>query len=872
MALGVMLRLAARYIDRRLLQSILFVLGVALGVAMMVAIDLANGSSSRAFALSTRSVTGSATHQILGGPSGLPNSLFRDLRVGLGLEEIAPVVETFVRVAELGDVPLRLFGVDPFSEPPFREYLSQVNADGTTAEGAQAFEAFNQFLTEPNTVILSADLAARHGVAVGDSVTLRLPAGAEQVRIIGLIEAEDESSREALNSLIIADIATAQALIGRPNELTRIDLILPDGYDTAAITALLPAGAVLQTSDRQAGALAQMTAAFELNLQALSLLALVFLIYNTVSFSVIQRRPVIGTLRALGASKRQIFTLVVGEALILGVFGTIVGLALGIVFGRAAVGVIAQTISDLFFTVSVQGVAVEPLTLVRGAVIGVAASLLAAAIPSLDATRTPPAGAMRRSLQEEAALRLLPVITGAAVLLCAVGVVLLGLPTQSLIVSFAALFSIVVGGALFTPVVLIALMRLAAPLTGGLFGIVGRMAPRAVVRALSRTSVAVAALTVAVSVIVGVTVMVNSFRGTVADWLDVTLGADIYLSPPSVTATRATADLDPALAETLRAVPGVGRVVTGRNVNALAPAFPDLPPVNLTIADGEVVSGERRFVWTAYPPADPADPDLAIAPYWPALRDGAVMVSEPFAFRRGITQEENTLTLLTDRGEVTFPVIGVYFDYTTEQGTVFMADTVYRAHYDDRFISTLAVFLTPEAAADPARRDGVFEAVRAAAAGTELVVQSNRALRQGAFEVFERTFAITGALQLLSVVVAFIGILSALMALQIEGTRQHGVMRAVGMTGGEMWRYTLLQTGLMGFSAGALAMPIGVVLAWVLIYVINVRSFGWTMQLTLTPGEFALAFGVAVFASLAAGIYPARRLSQLPPAMAVRSE
>jgi putative ABC transport system permease protein len=157
-------------------------------------------------------------------------------------------------------------------------------------------------------------------------------------------------------------------------------------------------------------------------------------------------------------------------------------------------------------------------------------------------------------------------------------------------------------------------------------------------------------------------------------------------------------------------------------------------------------------------------------------------------------------------------------------------------------------------------------------AGYDLRVQSYRDLRRGVFTVFEQAFAITAALQLLAMIVAFIGVLSALMSLQLEQTRQYGVMRATGMTAAQLWRYTLIQTGLMGFTAGALALPIGLALALVLTYVINVRSFGWTMQFQLLPGQFAQAFAVAVVASLAAGIYPAWRLGRLVTNQALRSE
>jgi putative ABC transport system permease protein len=852
----IMLRLAGRTIRRRLLQSVLFVLGVALGVAVMVAIDLANNSSSRAFDLSAESVTGRATHQIIGGTSGLPTDVYRAIRIDLGIRDAAPIVEGYVAAVDLGGRPLRVLGVDPFAEPPFRDYLTRIEVDG---EDESAFESLNTFIATPNTVLISETLADRFGVTAGETITLRPASGRVDLTVVGILRPEDETSAEALESLLLTDIATAQAILGLGGALTRIDLMLPADYDMAQLDTILPPGARITTPRDQADALGQMTAAFELNLQALSLLALVvgvFLIYNTVSFSVVQRRAQLGILRAIGATRAQIFTLILGEAILLGALGTIIGLGVGVLFGRAAVGVVAQTISDLYFTVNVQRVSVDAFTLIKGALIGVGASIAAAVIPSIDATRTPPAGSIRRSTLEDSVRRLLPLITIAASGLIVMGGILLQIPTDNLFVSFGALFSIVVGGALLTPAVLVVGMRILTPVIAALFGIVGRMAPRAVSRSLSRTSIAVAALTVAVSVIVGVSVMIGSFRTTVANWLDATLGADIYISPPQVTATRIIANLDPALADRVREIDGVARVISGRNVELIAPAYPDLPPVNATAATGEVVATARPFIW------------LDAADYWTALEDGAIVVTEPFAFRRGITRENNTLTLLTERGEHTFTVVGVYTDFSTDQGMILMADSVYRQFYDDPFVTNLAVFIE-----DDADLNTVLDAIRAEALiGTELIAQANRALRDNVFVVFERTFAITAALRLLATIVAFIGILSALMALQLEQTRQYGTMRAVGMTPRQLWNFTLLQTGLMGGTAGILALPIGAALAWVLIYVINARSFGWTMSLTLTPDEFILAFGVALLAALAAGLYPAGRLTRLATARALRAE
>jgi putative ABC transport system permease protein len=855
-----MLRLAQRYISRRILQSVLFVVGIALGVAMVIAIDVANGSASRAFALSAESITGKATHQISGGPTGIPTDLYRQIRLELGLRDSAPVIEQYVRALNLGEQPLRLLGVDPFAEPPFRDYFTEVEVTGETQAGINvAGEAINAFIAEPNTALMSSSLAQRFSIRAGDSLTLQVGDRQVQVRVVGLLQAADQASIQALDNLLLTDIATAQELLGLRGRISRIDLILPPEYDLTQIESILPAGATLVTANSANSAIGQMTAAFNLNLQALSLLALVvgiFLIYNTVTFSVVQRRPVIGILRSLGATRAQIFLLILGEALILGLVGTVIGLALGVIFGRASVGLVSQTVSDLFYTINVQSVTVEPFTLLKGALAGLAAAIIAAIIPSWEATRTPPAGTLRRSDVEQKARQLVPVMTVAAVLGNLIGVALLQIPTSDTYVGFAALFCIVIGSALFTPLVLIILMQVAAPLMDRVFGVLGRMAPRAVVRSLSRTSVAVAALTLAVSVIVGVSVMVSSFRSTVSDWLGNTLSADIFISPPLLSVTSAQPNTDPALATALLAVPGVERTTISRTVDVPAPDYPDLPPVHVVVFDVDP-AGERGFVW-----------NTAGADYWAALEAGNVIVSEPFAFKRGITPERNQIRLLTDEGIQTLTVVGVFYDYSTDQGSVMMAEPVYRRLFDDRFITSVAVYLEAGASTE----EVVARLQQEALVGYDLRVQSYRDLRAGVFEIFDRAFAITGALQLLATIVAFIGILSALMALQLEQTRQFGVMRATGMTRPQLWRYTLLQTGLMGLTAGMLALPIGLALAVVLVTVINVRSFGWSMQFLLPPEQFVQAFAVALLAALAAGLYPAWRLGQLVTSRALRSE
>jgi putative ABC transport system permease protein len=846
---SIIIRLALRYISRRLFQSAMFVLGVALGVAVVVAIDIANVSASRAFTLSSESLVGRASHQIIGGPNGFKSSLYTRLRIELGIKRSAPIVTEFVRVAG-GDQALRLLGVDPLAEPPFRSYLAD--------EGAEVdYAALNRLIAEPGAVVISEGLAQRMGLALESEIQISAGGRFSPARVVGILKAADKASRQALDDLIICDIASAQEIVGMSGRLSRIDLILDDS-EIDALSAALPAG--LQLADvKEDNALDQMIAAFELNLQAMSFLALVvglFLIYNTVTFSVVQRRAVLGIMRSLGTTRGQIFRFILLEALILGVIGTVLGLALGIIFGRGAVALVSQTISDLYFSVDVQRISVPPPTLLRGAAIGLGASLLAAAIPSWDATRTPPAGVMRRSDEEESARRLLPVTTAGAIMLNLLGLLLLLAP-DGLALSFSALMCIIVGGALFTPVALILLMRLFLPLAAALFGVLGRLAARSIVRSLSRASVAVAALTIAVSVIVGVNVMIGSFRGTVADWLRSSLGAQIYVSPPLFASNNASVDVEREVKTIALAAPGVKAVSSARHVVVSAPDFPDLPPVNLLASDFDIAGENRRFLWST----------VSVAEHQAALDAGLVMVSESFAFRRGINISKNRLILNTDGGPREFEVFGVYYDYSTDQGVVYIARSVYDQFFADPFISSLGIFTDAEA--DIA---AVIDELRTRLADYDLLVQDNASLRAGALEVFDRTFAITVALRLLTTLVAFIGILSALMALQLERAREYGVMRATGMTASQLSGFAIIQTGLMGLAAGLLALPIGLATSLVLTHVINQRSFGWTMEFAPQPATFAEALLVSIAASLLAGAYPAFFLGRLKPADALRSE
>lgn len=830
--------------------TLLLILSIALGVAVVVAVDLANASATRAFELSTQVIVGKATHQIAGGPNGFDDAVYRSLRLN-GFRNSAPIVEGYAGVLatdgrpELGGQTMRVLGIDLFAEPPFRTYI--------TAGTNVSLDALTAFYTQPGAVLISADSAARYNLKVGDKLTLQIGTQKKQVTIVGLMQQPNKVSSRVLEGLVLTDIASAQELFDLDGKLTRIDLIATDA-EAEAIQRSLPTGLRIGRASEQADTVTQLTAAFQLNLTAFSLLALavgMFLIYNTVMFSVVQRRRMLGILRCVGVTGREIFLLIMSEAALLGLLGSLVGLGLGILLGRLTVALVTQTINDLYFTLTVSDVNVDALSLGKGLLLGIFSALLAAALPAYEASAVPAVTVLQRSDLEDRVRRLLPRlnILGASLLAAGAAILIFGQTNVSLL--FGGIFLALFGLVAYVPVVTVFLMQFATA-TMGRMGLIARMASRTVTQALSRTSVAIASLMIAVAVTIGVTVMIASFRSTVENWLGQTLNADFYISLPLTGANRVVM-MDPALVEKARRVEGIANIEVLRSVTVRAPEFGE---VRVNATSGGRARESRIF--RSYE-GDPAK-------IYQQLNAGAVAITEPFANKHEVA-EGSKITLLTDKGEQEFRIVGVYYDYSSDQGSILMSLDVYRNFWNDKAISGFSVYVAPNYDVNQ-----VEDAVRAALRGNDIVVQSNRALREAALVIFDRTFAITQALRVIAVAVAFIGILSALMALQMERTRELGTLRATGMTLRQLWRLTLLESGLMGAAAGILAIPVGLLLAAILIYVINLRSFGWTIFFTSVPEVYAQALLVSIVASLIAAIYPMLRLSKLQVIEALREE
>ena len=832
-----LIRAGLRDLTRRPLQSALVVLSLALGVAVVIAIDLANASAQHGFELSAQTVAGAATHRLVGGPAGVPEQLYPELRVGLGLRGVAPIVEGIAALPAFNQRPVRILGVDLFAEGPFR----------TDFERLSALEpGFAPFFTESGTVVITEQFAEAHGLQPGDRLEVQTGDRLATVTVLGVLTGET-----ALGStdLLLMDIAGAQELLGMIGKLSRIDLIL-DAASAAELASGLPPGVRLESAGDQVEAANQLTAAFRTNLTALSLLALVvgsFLIYNTITFSVLRRRPVLGTLRAIGCTGDQILRMVLIEAGIIALLGSAIGIGLGLLMARGAVNLVSQTISDFYFLARVQRVALTPALAAKGAGLGLGAGLLAALAPAIEASRVRPVEVLRRSVTEGRSASRLLLLTAGGVGLATIGAIGFRLSGASLTWSFVAMLAILVGIALLAPLatqVLVFFSRVARS------GLIVRMAVGSLPRHISRTGPALAALTVALAVAVGVTLMITSFRSTVENWLSLTLRSDLYVGSPATSGTRPMASLSPDLESRLEAIPGVEQAEALRAVLVES----EFGEVHLSAVDPGRVRDAGLYRLAQASAAD----------VWEQVRTGAVLISESLAGRNSVS---SSIRLTTDHGAKSFPVAGVFYDYSTDRGTVLMSRAIYLANWDDPAISSLG--LTAAHGVDPVE---LAERVRAALEGTGLEVQVNGQVRQQALAIFDRSFAITAALRLLAVVVAFFGVLGALLALLLERSREFATLSALGLTPGGLGRLMFIESGLMGLTASLLAMPTGLLLAVLLIEVIDARSFGWTIRLEWQWLPFVQAVVVGVGASVAAALYPIARLRRLQLAQALTQE
>ncbi len=820
-----------RYLLRRRSLSILQVLGIAYGVAAVIGMVVSAQSALSSFSSAIQFLNGRATHSMerVAGPmdEGALPRIMRDTSV----TAFSPVIDRKIRL-ENGE-SIRLLGIDPFLDRPLRpEFVGSHQRDVR-----RAWDTLSPFLFEENTAIIDAATAAR----------LKLQPGSVIRTSRGNLRVLDTFTSASPEPLMLMDIGHAQRLFHLEGRIDRIDLILKDPQ---AFVQRHQEGFRIASMQQKEHVYKGMLQAFRLNLEALSLIALfvgVFLIYNTTMFAVVSRRKDAGILRSLGAARSEVAAAFLIEILIFGFLGGVLGGCLGFLLSRFLTGLVGQTISDLYFFLRPSPLPWSWSIIGTGALLGCSASILGSIFPLLELVRLDPV----KTLQGRTAVKQRPrgihrtTLAGLGMLLLTV--LLLLLSSLHVYVGFAAAFSFLFALSLLTGSVITHTGRLLSRLLTLIAGLPGKIAAGNIRRNLSRTAVAVAAFMVALAMTVGLGSMIGSFRHSLIWWMDTQLRADVYIG-----STSEGFEVPEGLYEELRAMPGVGGVDPYRNVQVQYQG----KPATIAAVSAQVLQKYTHFGWLKGGNEN-----------WEPVKKGAVIISESFA-RNFKVKPRDTITLPGLHGPVSYRVAAVFYDYTTEHGLIMMDRATYIAAFGDHTLNSVGLFIDP---GNPRRTELLAQArKRAAAWGIPMFTLGE--LRGRILGVFDSTFAVTRSMRMLAIVVAFFGITGALLTLFIERQREFGIYRALGFSTRQVAMMTLMEGLGMGIISFVLSVGVGSVLAIILIKVINLRSFNWTIFFYPLWGPYLLAGATAVLASMGAALYPILRIFRTYPHMQLREE
>jgi putative ABC transport system permease protein len=842
-----------RPVRRRPLRFVTTVVGVAAGIAAVVATISASQAAVASLREGVAEVAGRARLEVTA-PAGVPEDLLGRLRPLSGDALVVPVIEEIALVPALGDA-VRVLGVDLLVDAHVRTL--ELSAEGGTPMAVAAR------MLSGRGVLVPASLAKRLTLRVGDDLAVSVRARRETFTVAGIFTPKRFAS--AWDRVLIVDVALAQEMFGRQGRIDRIELVPRGGVSEAALAAdardLLPPEVRVEAPAERGAESSRMVRALQFNLTALSGVSLfvgTVLVATTLATSVVQRRTVLAIARSLGASRSQLAAAVLAEALAIGVLGGALGVAGGLFGARAALASVRSTVAAAVRGVPATTIQLTPSLAAVGLLVGVLVSLAAAALPLVEAVETPPVQGLagehpsflRRPSRRRAVLLATACVVAAAALARAPA--WHDLPVAALLASLALLGALLVSA---SPVLDALARRIAGPLMRGTTATPLRLAVAALAAGRRRASWAAGAVGVAVALAVGIGTMVHSFRATVVDWANQGMRADVWVRPLAASTGVQVGRLDPEVVHIAERLFGTAVIDPFHTAQAYMRGQP------VTLGAGVFAVVARRGGVTFRGSRDSRDVFAA------ALRNHAAVINEPFANRFGV-KEGDTIRLRVPGGELERPVEAVFFDYSHQQGMVVIDRNDFLRIYPDDGPSELALFLPP--GADPAAaRDELL-----AALGGRFLVEAllNRELRAEVVSIFDRTFAITRALQAVAAAVAVLAVLTVLFALLGERRRDLALLRAVGASRAQVAAVVAAQAALLGLTGTAGGLAVGLAIGLVLVKVVNLQSFGWTLRfLPPWPALVATALLVTV-ACLVAGLAPALAAARMHPSEDLREE
>ncbi|MGE4054922.1 MAG: ABC transporter permease, partial [Vicinamibacterales bacterium] len=672
------------YLRKHVLRTMLTIAGIVLGVAVFVGMHTANQSVLFAFNETIERIAGRTELQVTAGEPGFNEEVLEVVQGASSVRVAVPVIEAVVDSRLSGQGSLLILGVDMTGDRSLREY--------DLDEGDQAVvDDPLVFLAQPDSIMITREFADRNGLSANSRLTLGTVLGERQFTIRGIMRSSGLASAFGGN-LAVMDIYAAQFMFGRGRTFDRIDLALEEGVTLvdaqAELRGLLGPGFQVDVPSSRGQQFEAMTAAYSIMVNISSLFALfigMFIIYNSFSIAVTQRRSEIGILRALGASRGQIRNIFLAESAITGLLGSLGGVAFGLVIARGIAASIGTLMSDVYGVAQrTDEIAMDPQLLLLAIVIGIATSMVAALLPARQAASVDPVQALQKGKYQVLSAGESRLRASAAAVLGAVSILCL-LAAESRVVFYAGYICAVAAALLLSPLLSLGLARALRPILKWMRPVEGVLAADSLIQAPRRTSASVAALMLSLTLVIGFAGMARASYLSIIDWMDGALNPDLFVMPSQDIVIR-TLRFPNEMGEELSALDGVERIQPVRNARIVFRGTP------VMIVATDVASLAET---TPRPPVQGEETDM----YRRTAAGEGLMISDNFAELQSLALGD-VLEIPAPQGLLRLPVAGVVVDYSDQQGTILMDRSVFQEYWRDDSVNAFRLYLDPGATDD----------------------------------------------------------------------------------------------------------------------------------------------------------------------------
>jgi len=834
---------------------------MALGVAVIVAIAMVNRTLTTSFQSTIEQIAGKAVLQVTNSESGMAESVFPTVRDTEGVRDVAAAVDGFLPVSGVRSERLYVYGVDLLTDFTLRDH--QFVGDGF------GFDNALDFLAQSDSIALTDSFARRYDLKIGSTIALNTSRGKQSYTVRALLK-EEGTARVFGGNFALMDLPVAQAAFGKAGKLDIVDLTVEAGEKIEAVQERLRQRlrglADVERPKKRGEQIESLLTSFRVGLFFVSLIALFvgfFLIYNTVAVSVVQRKREIGTLRCLGMRRVELLRLIVVEALILAILGAAIGCLMGWALAQAALLAVGETVRNLFSSIGLTGSSLSPRELGLALISAIGVALFAALHPALDAMRISP---LENALQvawqpvfdwrKSWATRLGILCFVVAPALIAAAPMLAG-PVRQFSIGVVGMLVFLLGLAFLSPLIIVFAVRnlwrssLRLP---GVSWAETRLSSDSLRRNPFRCGITVATMIISLAAIFTIAAFVNSVRGSLLAWVDQMVTADIIISSGARTAGPRNVSLTEEPLPGLTALPGVRVIDLYRLVRANYNGRPIVVESFSAVASAHV----RTL------PMAEGDGSRALREM--AEGKGAI-ISESFHSRFG-KNINDSIELVTPSGPVTFKVLAIYIDYSSDIGSVLIDRALYKKYWRDELVDAFDLWLEPGA-----HMPAVIQKIKEDYGGRyQLFISTHRELKDAVVRIMEQSFVVNYAVEIVAVVVAIFSVINTLLASILDRAREIGVLRAIGATQIQIRRMIVMEAAWLGLIGGVLGLCAGSVMAYHHVVYNTKLLTGWTFQFFYPYDIAVLSIFAAVLLSSLAGWGPAKQAAATPIVTAIGYE